>query len=66
MEEKKCAFVVGMNEDKTYKRCGEPASYRVGYWDVCKGHKKYYCDPRKWVATPLEEVEDNEETYCGC
>jgi len=65
MDKIECTFVVGMNEDRTYKTCGEPAIYMVGSWYVCEGHKKHYCDPRKWEATPLEGIKD-EETCCGC
>lgn len=46
-----------------YKICGLPASYLIGYWHVCEGHKKYYCDPNKWYGVPLKgEGEDDETT----
>jgi len=43
-----------------YVRCGLDAEYRVGSWYVCGGHKKYYTDPNKWLAEPLEGVVDEE------
>jgi hypothetical protein len=69
MDEIKCDFVTGLEVsvegELKYKKCGLPAAYQVGGWCICEGHKKHYCDPRKWEATPLEGIKD-EETCCGC
>lgn len=49
------------NPDSVYKYvCGRKAAYKVGNWYVCEGHKKYYTDPNKWPAEPLEGVIDDE------
>jgi len=47
-------------DDMLYKHvCGRTAKYKVGYWYVCERHKKYYTDPKKWPAEPLEGVVDD-------
>jgi len=61
--EKFCTVPTGFNltsEGNTcYALCGLPATYEVGCWFVCEGHKRHYCDPNKWVGKSLKgEVED--------
>jgi hypothetical protein len=58
-----CEFPTDLKDGK-YSVCGKSAMYKVGFWDVCEGHKKHYCDPRKWEAIKLEELD--EETSSGC
>jgi len=49
-----------VNGDPCYVHCGDPAKYKVGSWYVCSNHKKYYTDPNKWPAEPLEGETDDE------
>jgi hypothetical protein len=64
--DKICTVPKGFGKDD-YEICGLPASYLVGSWYVCEGHKKYYCDPNRWPAEPLKgEGEDDQKTECEC
>jgi len=47
-----------LDEDGNYFTCGLKAKYKVGMWYVCEEHKRYYTDPNKWEAIPIDTEDE--------
>jgi hypothetical protein len=55
MRSKEHALIEDLTHPYIKFRCGRDAEYKVGNWNMCRGHKEYLADPNKWIAVKLEE-----------
>jgi len=57
---KTCTFPMGHDLTKEgtpyYKTCGNKAEYKVGFWYICEGHKKYYADRHGYKTEKIKEA----------